>query len=216
VVTLPSQHHHDVTEEEPAVICAVIAHRVALVRGALAFVLSTEDDIQVVAELERAEDVEPTLAEREPDVAVVDLDLVGPTDLRAIHERHPCPLLVLADARRFAPMIPMVTQDGCDVGFLATDGPPDRLVDAVRRAAEGERVIDPELVVAALGSRCPLTPREIEVLAVTAGGGTVKEVATQLALSPGTVRNHLSRILTKIGARSRIEAIRMAHESGWI
>src|SRR5262245_4886841 len=168
----------------PAVICAVIAHGVTLVRGALAFVLSTEDDIQVVAELERAEDVEPTLAEREPDVAVVDLDLVGPSELRAIHERHPCHLLVLAEARRFAPMVPMVTQSTCDVGFLATDGPPERLVDAVRRAAKGERVIDPELVVAALGSRCPLTPREIEVLLAIAAGGTVKEVATRLSLSP--------------------------------
>jgi two-component system response regulator DesR len=102
------------------------------------------------------------------------------------------------------------------IAFVAHDGPPDRLVHAVRRVAEGERVIDADLLVAALQTCCPLTPREIDVLAVTAEGAGAKEVATRLTLSPGTVRNHLSRILTKTGARTRLEAVHIAEESGWI
>jgi two-component system response regulator DesR len=198
------------------VIRTVVAHGVTLIRGALSFVLSTEADIEVVAELERAEDVESTLTGREADVAVVDLDLLGPGTLRGIPRQRDCPVLLLAEARRFGALVPVAARTDSGVGFLAVDAPPDRLVDAVRRAAKGERVIDPGLVLAALRPRCPLTPRELDVLAATSDGASVKEVAALLALSPGTVRNHLSRILAKAGARSRIHAVRIAHESGWI
>jgi two-component system response regulator DesR len=197
------------------VIRTVVAHGVTLIRGALSFVLSTEADIEVVAEVERAEDVESTLVGREADVAVVDLDLLGP-GTRGIPRQRDCPVLLLAEARRFGALVPVAARTDSCVGFLAVEAPPDRLVDAVRRAAKGERVIDPELVMAALRPRCPLTPRELDVLAATSDGASVKEVAALLALSPGTVRNHLSRILAKAGARSRIEAVRIAHESGWI
>ena len=198
------------------VIRAVVAHGVALLRGALVFVLSTEDDIEVVADLDRVEDVVPAVVKHKPDVAVVDLDLIGPAGLRAINPECPCNVLVLAEARRFSGLVPLVSQPGCRVGFLANDGSPGHLIDAVRRAAKGERVIDPDLVLSALTKRCPLTSREIEVLCVTAQGGSVKEIARILSLSPGTVRNHLSHILAKTGARSRLEAVSMARETGWI
>jgi two-component system response regulator DesR len=198
------------------VIKTVIAHETALVRGALSFVLSTEDDIEVVAELDRAEDVAPTVLAHHPDVAVVDLGLMGPTKLNSVRALNGCRVLVLTDLRRCSAVMSLMTQPAQSIGFLAQDGPPVRLVDAVRRTANGERIIDPELVVAALQTRCPLTPREIDVLGVTAEGASVKEVARRLELAPGTVRNHLSRILGKTGARSRLEAARIAQDSGWI
>jgi two-component system response regulator DesR len=198
------------------VIKTVVAHGLALFRGALSFVLSTEDDIEVVAELDRAEMLAPTVLAQHPDVAVVDLALLGPGTLDSVQSLNGCRILVLTDPRRSSSVMPLLVHPTHSIGFLAEDGPPVRLIDAVRRTAKGERVIDPELVVAALHTRCPLTPREIEVLCVTAEGAIVKEVASRLSLSPGTVRNHLSRILTKTGARSRLEAVRIADESGWI
>jgi two-component system, NarL family, response regulator DesR len=199
------------------VIKTVVAHEMALVRGALSLVLSTEDDIEVVAELGRAEDVAPSVLAQHPDVAVVDLDLVKPTDISAVNTLNGCRVLVLTDPRRSSALMPLMSQQHANpIGFVVHDGPPDRLVDAVRRVAKGEPVIDPELVVAALHTQCPLTPREIDVLAVTAEGASVKEAATRLNLAPGTVRNHLSRILTKTSASSRLHAVRIAQESGWI
>jgi two-component system, NarL family, response regulator DesR len=112
--------------------------------------------------------------------------------------------------------MPLMTHPTQSISFLAEDGPPMRLVEAVRRTAKGERVIDPALVVAALSMPCPLTPREMDVLGVIAEGATAKEVARRLALASGTVRNHMSRILSKTGARSRVEAVRIAQDSGWI
>jgi two-component system response regulator DesR len=198
------------------VIKTVVAHEMALVRGVLSFVLSAAEDIEVVAELDRAADVAPSVLVHHPDVAVVDVDLLGPADLRAVNSLNGCRVLVLTNPRRCSALMPLMIQETSPIAFLGDDGPPDRLVDAVRRVAKGERVIDPELIVAALRTRSPLTPREIDVLVVTAEGGSVKDVATRLSLSPGTVRNHLSRILAKTGARSRLEAVRIAHESGWI
>src|SRR5262249_36271032 len=102
------------------------------------------------------------------------------------------------------------------VGLLAEDVTPDRVVQAVRRLSAGEPVGDAELVVAGLKPNSPLTAREIAVLRLAAEGLSIKEIAMKLSLSPGTVRNHLSRILSKVGARTRIEAIAIAREAGWI
>jgi two-component system response regulator DesR len=102
------------------------------------------------------------------------------------------------------------------VGFLGNDVPPQRVVDGVRRLARGEPVVDAELVVAALNKESPLTARETEVLEIAADGSPVVEIAARVGLSPGTVRNHLSRIAGKTGARTRIEAVRIARDAGWI
>ncbi|WP_229401771.1 response regulator transcription factor [Micromonospora okii] len=183
----------------------------ALVRGALSLVLAAEDDIHVVAEVGSGDAVGQAVRVGRPDVAVVDFDLIsdGPV---AVGQ---CPLLVLAAPRRvrglhgvFAP--------GRTVGILANDVPPQRVVDGVRRLARRESVVDAELVLAALAADSPLTERETEVLRLTAAGAPVAEVAGSLRLSCGTVRNHLGRIARKTGARTRIEAVRVARESGWI
>jgi two-component system response regulator DesR len=103
------------------------------------------------------------------------------------------------------------------MGFLLKDAPPDELAVAVRRVAAGERVFDPKLAVSALSEGLsPLTPREREVLALSADGASVEAVAHSLHLSSGTVRNHLSIAIQKVGARNRIEAARLAEEKGWL
>ncbi len=188
----------------------------ALVRGALAFVLSTHD-IEVVAEVERAEDVAAALRAQRPDVAVTDVTFLGAGVLSGRStSADPPPVLVLVDPRRPRVLGDALRASGPRLGFLGSDVAPERLVDAVRRLATGGAVVDPDLVVAALNRSGPLTSREVEVLEVAAEGWPVREIAGKLSLSPGTVRNHLSRIVSKTGARTRIEAIRIAREAGWI
>jgi len=208
------------------VIRTMLAHHGALIRGAVAFVLDAEDDIDVVAEIGSYEEIVDTVLARRPDIAVIDLDLVPDSvgrssgDLPGLWALHHtlagCHLLVLAEARKSVVLGPMLAGQRPGLGFLAKDGPPERLVAAVRKVAGGEPVLDPDLVVSALRTRSPLTLREKQVLSVAAEGVPVPEVADRLMLSTGTVRNHLSRVIGKIGARTRIEAVRIAEDAGWI
>jgi two-component system response regulator DesR len=190
----------------------------ALVRGALAFVLTTQDDIDVVIELDRSEEIGPAMLSVRPDVAVVDLGLFGAetsTGCGATGE-HRCPVLVLADPRRSRALTDALRGQTRTIGFLGHDVDPQRVVDGVRLLFRGEPVVDADLVVAALSTENPLTVREAEILEVAAEGCPVTEIAAKLGLAAGTVRNHLSRIAGKAGARTRIEAVRIARESGWI
>ncbi|MFG1780264.1 response regulator transcription factor [Micromonospora sp. NPDC049051] len=182
----------------------------ALVRGALSLVLAAEEDISVVAELDRGEALPPAVRTRRPDVAVVDLDLVDEAGLAG-----QCPLLVLADRRR-ARSLHRVLVPGRTVGILGNDVSPQRVVDGIRRLARHESVVDADLVMAVLRRDSPLSSREAEILDLTAAGAPVAEVARALGLAPGTVRNHLGRIARKAGARTRVEAVRLAREAGWI
>ncbi|MGN9810292.1 response regulator transcription factor [Micromonospora sp. BQ11] len=191
-------------------IRALLALDGALVRGALSLVLAAEDDITVVAELDRRDALAPAVRAGRPDVAVVDLDFVAGADLGA----H-CPLLVLADRRR-ARHLHRLLRPGRTVGVLGRDVAPQRVVDGIRRLARRESLVDAEVVLAALARDSPLTSREMEILDLTASGAPVGEVAGALGLAPGTVRNHLGRIARKAGARTRVEAVRVAREAGWI
>lgn len=207
-------------------IRTILAHHGALIRGALTFVLDAEDDIDVVAEIGSYEEIVDTVVAWRPDIAVLDLDLLpeavgrSSPDLPGLWALHHmlagCHLLVLTEARKTVVLGPMLTSLQPGLGFLAKDGPPERLVAAVRKVAGGEPVLDPDLAVSVLRTRSPLTPRETQVLSVAAEGVPVPEVADRLMLSPGTVRNHLSRVIGKIGARTRIEAVRIAEDAGWI
>jgi two-component system response regulator DesR len=192
------------------VIRALLALDGALVRGALSLVLAAEEDISVVAELDRGDALPQAVRAQRPDVAVVDLDLVGGNGMAG-----QCPLLVLADRRR-ARRLHRVLTPGRTVGILGNDVAPQRVVDGIRRLARQESVIDADLVMAALARDSPLTSRETEILDLTAAGAPVVEVARALGLAAGTVRNHLGRITRKAGARTRVEAVRVAREAGWI
>ncbi|MGW1344333.1 response regulator transcription factor [Kribbella sp. NPDC002412] len=196
----------------------VLGHHGALVRGALAAVLSQEADLEVLAEIEKADDVLPAVASTRPHVVVLDPMLDG--DIRieelCLQLREPG-ILILIDRDLLSGVSLALVRLAPRVGFIATDASPADLAEAVRQLAQGAAVIDPVVAVAALRAvDNPLTDRECEVLRLVTTGATAQEIARSLNLSAGTVRNYLSHILTKTAARSRIEAVRKAQEAGWI
>ena len=200
-------------------IRVLIAEDMHMVRGALVALLSLEDDMQVVAELERGDRIVQTALETQPDVAVVDIDLPGVDGLTAaeqLYQRLPeCRTLVLTGLSQPGNLLRALKVHVR--GFIVKDAPADTLADGVRRVARGERVIDPELVAAALETgTSPLTAREADVLRVAEGGLPTDQIAVQLSLSPATVRNYLSNAISKVGARNRIDAIRIARNAGWL
>lgn len=200
-------------------IRVVLVVDTSLLRGALAALLSGEDDIEVVAEMAMGDRVIPTAVRHQPDVAVLDVEVGDSAMLevaRALHRQVPdCRVVVLMTARR--PGLVVRALNVPVAGAVDTNEQPPRLLATIRQVAKGQRVIDPALAVAAIGvTGSPLTPRELTVLDLAADGASPPEIAKKLFLSRGTVCNYLSRILTKLGARSRIDAIRIAREAGWI
>jgi two-component system, NarL family, response regulator DesR len=200
-------------------IRVLIAEDMHMIRGALVALLSLEDDMQVVAELERGDQIVPTALRTHPDVAVVDIDLPGLDGLTAaeqLHQRLPeCRTLVLTGLSQPGNLLRALKVHVR--GFIVKDAPADTLAEGVRRVARGERVIDPELVAAALETGAsPLTTREADVLRVAEGGVPTDQIAVQLSLSPATVRNYLSNAISKVGGRNRIDAIRIARNAGWL
>ncbi|MBC6458460.1 response regulator transcription factor [Actinomadura sp. HBU206391] len=198
-------------------IRVLIAEELHLMRGGLVALLSAEIDISVVAELDSAEKIIPSALELDPHVAMIDIRLRGGfAAARALHQRLPgCGTMIMAERRRPRDLRRAVKSH--ILGFVLTDVEPEALADAVRRVARGERVLDSELAFAALDAeQSPLTPRELEVLEAAAEGTPPEEIAAQLYLSVRTVRNHLSRVTSKTGARNRVDAIRIAIEAGWL
>jgi two-component system response regulator DesR len=203
------------------VIRVLLGHRGTLVRGALAAVLSREPDLDVVADFGVADEVLPMVTKYEPDLVVLDPLLPGGVDVFELcglcSGLSDAGILILMDRDMPAAVSRAVIRLVPSVGLIATDASPDDLVEAVRQVHRGKPVLDVGLAVAALrADENPLTEREREVLLQVTTGATAQEVARTLSLSVGTVRNYLSRTLTKTGARSRIEAIRIAQDAGWI
>ncbi|MFD9125584.1 DNA-binding response regulator [Kitasatospora sp. NPDC059571] len=197
----------------------LLAEDMHLVRGALVALLDLEPDIEVVAEVDNGDAILPAALEHRPDVAVLDIDLPGIDGLTAaglLHEQLPaCRVLILTSLGR--PGNLRRALDAQVSGFLVKDAPPARLAEAIRQVGSGARVIDPQLALAAWDARQnPLTRRETEVLRLTANGAEPLEIAARLYLSVGTVRNYLTAIVTKLNARSKVDAIRVAEESGWL
>jgi two-component system response regulator DesR len=154
-----------------------------------------------------------------PNVAVLDIDLPGLDGLSAaaeLHERLPeCRVLILTGLGRPGHLRRALAAQVS--GFVVKDSPSQELIRAVRRVADGERVIDPQLAVAALEvAENPLSPRELEVLRRHAAGADAAEIAREMFLSYGTVRNYLAAAVTKLAARNRVDAIRIAAEAGWL
>jgi two-component system response regulator DesR len=201
------------------VIRVLIAEDQAMVRGALASLLDLEDDIEVVAQVGRGDEVLDAARAARPDVALLDIEMPGRSGLEAAEalaaELPDCRVLMLTTFGR--PGYLRRAMAGGAAGFLLKDAPITELAAAIRRAHAGERIVDPGLAAAALSEGdSPLTPREREVLLRAREHGTIAELAAALHLSHGTTRNHLSSIMQKLDARSRIEAIRMAEEKGWL
>jgi two-component system response regulator DesR len=201
------------------VIRVLIAEDQAMVRGALASLLGLEPDIEVVSQVARGDEVLDAALGARPDVALLDIEMPGETGLDAASElrrRLPgCQILILTTFGRPG-YLRRAMEEGA-AGFLLKDAPASELASAIRRAVEGERVVDPGLAAAALSQgESPLTPREQVVLAASREHATVAELAEALYLSPGTVRNHLSSVMQKLNARNRGEAVRIAEERGWL
>jgi two-component system response regulator DesR len=201
------------------VIRVLIAEDQGMVRGALASLLGLEPDIEVVGQASRGDEVVDAALASRPDVALLDIEMPGATGLEAAAalrtELPDCRVLIVTTFGR--PGYLRRAMEGGASGFLLKDAPATELARAIRRAAAGERVVDPGLAAAALSEgESPLTEREHEVLAASRTHATVADIAAALYLSPGTVRNHLSAAMGKLNARNRAEAVRVAEEKGWL
>jgi two-component system response regulator DesR len=201
------------------VIGVLLAEDQAMVRGALATLLGLEPDIEVVAEVGRGDEVLDAARRARPGVALLDIGMPGRDGLEVAEllrdELPEVRVLILTTFNR--PGYLKRAMEAGAAGFLLKDAPADDLARAIRAAAAGQRVVDPGLAAAALSQgENPLTAREQEVLEHARRHGTVAELAAALHLSPGTTRNHLSTIMQKLDAHSRIEAIRVAEERGWL
>jgi len=201
------------------VIRLLLAEDQAMVRGALKALLLPEDDISVVAEVARGDEVVAAAVRARVDVALLDIEMPGLDGISAAAalraELPECRSLILTTFGK--PGFLRRAMETGAAGFLLKDAPPHELALAIRRTAAGERVVDPGLAAAALSDgMSPLSDRERQVLAATDRGADVSEIARTLFLSRGTVRNHLSSAIQKLGARNRAEAARIAERKGWL
>ena len=197
----------------------LLADDQALVRGALAALLSLEPDLDVVAEVGRGDEVVEAARRTRPHVALLDVEMPGLDGIAATAEVRSalptCRVLVVTTFGR--PGYLRRAMEAGASGFVVKDTPARQLADAVRRVHAGLRVVDPTLAAETLASgESPLTARETEVLRAARDGGTAADLAAALHLSEGTVRNHLSNAIGKTGARTRAEAVRLADEAGWL
>lgn len=207
------------TEPAAMAVRVLLAEDQAMMRGALAALLSLEEDMEIVAEASRGDEVVPAALDASPDVALLDIEMPGGDGLSAAAElkkRLPsCRVIILTTFGRSGYL--RRAMEGGAVGFMLKDAPPEELAAAIRRVMNGERVVDPGLAAAALSERGnPLTDRERDVLLYSGDGASVRAVAAKLYLSEGTVRNYLSMAIKKLGTRNRVEAARLAERKGWL
>ena len=194
----------------------MIAEGQTMVRQAL---LELEPDIEVVAEAADGHEAIGMCQKFQPDVAALDIEMPGPNGIEVASK--------LRDGGLQAKVVIVTTFDrpgylraamtaGAS-GFLLKDAPAADLAAAIRQVAAGERVVEPALAAATLAQgESPLTERETDVLAAAAGHAAIADIAARLYLSPGTVRNHLSSAIQKLGARNRAEAVAVAQRKGWL
>ncbi|MCD4550116.1 response regulator transcription factor [Schaalia sp. lx-260] len=205
----------------------VIVDDQTMIREAFASLLSLETDIEVVGTAAHGREAlqlldflsQSTGFPSPADVVLMDIEMPvmdGIATCEVLRARFPnIRVLILTTFGR--PGYVQRSLDAGASGFMVKDAPSQQLAEAVRRIASGVRVIDPVLAVKTLESgTCPLTDREIEILRHVAQGGTIADIAKELSLSSGTVRNHVSAAMLKTHARTRAEAVRIATESGWL
>jgi two-component system, NarL family, response regulator DesR len=197
----------------------MIAEDQTMVRQALVALLELEPDIEVVAQAADGDEALAMAAKHHPDVAVLDIEMPGPNGIEVAGHlgRSDFEGKVIIVTTFDRPGYLRAAMAAGASGFLLKDAPAADLAAAIRRVATGERVVDPSLAAAALAQGdSPLTDREAEVLAAASSHDAVADVAARLHLSPGTVRNHLSAAIQKLGARNRAEAVQIAQRKGWL
>jgi two-component system response regulator DesR len=197
----------------------LLAEDQTMFRGAMATLLDLEPDLEVVVQLGRGDEVLGAAEAFRPDVALLDIEMPGMDGLEAarlLRARVPTTKVVILTTFGRPGYLHSAIDAGVS-GFLLKDAPVTELAVVIRRVAAGERVVDPSLALAALSEGAsPLTPKEKEILAASRSHGTIAEMARGMHLSPGTVRNHLSAAIQKLGARTRAEALQIAESKGWL
>ncbi|WP_082927001.1 response regulator transcription factor [Paenibacillus tuaregi] len=196
----------------------IIAEDQSMLRGALSALLDLEEDIEVIGQAENGARALELILQLSPDICLLDIEMPDMTGLDVAEKlqelRHPCRVMILTTFSR-AGYFQRAIRAGAS-GYLLKDAPVDELGAALRRIHAGGKVISPELSMTFWQTENPLTDREQEVLGRLAQGHSVKEIASELFLSYGTVRNYVSEIIQKLEAKNRIDAISIAEKMGWL
>jgi two-component system response regulator DesR len=196
----------------------LLAEDQAMVRGALVALLEIAGDLEVVGQAGDGREALRLALEVRPDVVLTDIEMPELSGLELAQElrrqESRAKVVILTTFAR--PGYLRRALDAGVVGYLLKDAPSERLADAIRRVQAGGRAIDPELAAEAWGEADPLTDRERQVLRMADEGRSGPQIAAELRLSEGTVRNYLSDAISKLGARNRVEAARLARAKGWL
>ena len=196
----------------------LLAEDQAMVRGALSALLGLETDIEVLGAVADGEAAWREVQRLRPDVLVTDIEMPGLTGLELAQriQRHELPVkVVIVTTFARAGFLRRALEAGV-CGYLLKDAPAEDLAEALRKVQRGGRAIDPQLAVDAWGEADPLNDRERQALRLAGEGLSAGEIASQLNLSQGTVRNYLSDAIGKLGVGNRIEAYRLARQKGWL
>ena len=199
-------------------IRVVIAEDQHMVLGALAALLDIERDIEVVGRAPNGADALALVQSLRPDVLLTDVEMPGMSGLelaQAVRASVPATRVVILTTFARPGYLRRALDAGVS-GYVLKDAPSERLSEAVRRVHAGGRAVDPSLATAAWGEADPLTDRERQVLRLASEGKSGHDIADELRLSEGTVRNYLSEAISKVGARNRVEAARIARAKGWL
>jgi len=205
-------------KENRKTIRVVLAEDQGMVLGALAALLEIEGDIKVTAKARNGKEALEAVLTHKPDVFITDIEmpLMSGLDVAAeLKRRRTGTRIVIVTTFARAGYLRRALEAGAN-GYLLQDMPAEELAEAVRRVHQGLRVIHPELATEAWGEMDPLTDRERQVLRLAGEGMSSGDIAAELSLSEGTVRNYLSEAISKMGAGNRVEAARMARTKGWL
>lgn len=196
----------------------LLAEDQAMVRGALTALLSLETDIEVLGAAPDGESAWREIQRLKPDLLVTDIEMPGLSGLELAQriQRHELPTkVVIVTTFARAGFLRRALDAGVS-GYLLKDAPAEDLAEALRKVHRGGRAIDAQLALEAWSEPDPLNDRERQVLRLAGEGLSASEIATQLSLSQGTVRNYLSEAIGKLGVGNRIEAYRLARQKGWL
>jgi two-component system response regulator DesR len=199
-------------------IRVVIAEDQSMVLGALAALLDIERDIEVVGKAHNGREALDLVRSLNPDIVLTDIEMpeMGGLDLaQALRAQQARSRVVILTTFARPGYLRRALDAGAS-GYLLKDAPSDRLAEAIRRVHAGGRAIDPELAAEAWGENDPLTDRERQVLRLAGEGHSGPDIAEELRLSEGTVRNYLSEAISKVGGKNRVDAARIARTKGWL
>ncbi|WP_042221226.1 response regulator transcription factor [Oceanobacillus manasiensis] len=193
----------------------VIAEDQGMLLSALGSLLNLEEDMEVIGKAKNGEEAIKMVKSLQPDICIMDIEMPVKSGLDAAEQLkgEPCHVIILTTFARSGYF--QRARSANVRGYLLKDSPSEELVDAVRTIMDGRRIYAPELIDMVYRDESPLTDREEQVIKLIADGKTTKEIAKELYLTNGTVRNYVSVILDKLGVSNRIEAISKFREQGW-